>query len=851
MIDSIKPFAIYAQQSVNQVFTALETRATGLTAQQVTSRRQQFGSNSISTHETKWYSILFSQFASPFIYILIVVACISWLLNNDGMEPVIIIGIVLLNVLIGFYQEFKAHNAAQVLQRYLVMQVKVIRNGTAHEVPSSELVPGDIVVLYPGDIIPADVRFITSDGLSIDESILTGESKASLKTSNAMHESPTSFFEATNIGFSGTEIATGSAHAIVFATGIHTAFGTIARLTTAIEKTSNFSKNLGLMSSFILRLVLVSLVVSFVAHLLIKGTTVNLLELALFSCALAISVIPVALPVVTTFALTQGALALAKHKMVIKRLSAIEDLGNIELLVTDKTGTLTENSLAVTAVYDHNKEREALTYATLVEFSPMKAGNPASISFHTALYAALTPQEQQQLPNYIKHAAIPFDPVKRINRALIEHNGSFEIIMLAVPEEIDKRCSHLTAQERTAASAWAAEQGHQGNRVLIAAKRNVTSLSQGKELLAEDFDATFLGMISFADPLKSSSKEAILRARDLGVKLKILSGDAPEVCGAVAYQVGLITDKNDVLTGTTFAQATEAEQEALVLRYHVFARILPDQKFKIVQLLRQHFVVGYMGDGVNDAPALKEADVALAVHNAAHIAYEAADIIMLGNSLMVIINGIAEGRKIFANTLKYIRTTLSTNFGNFYAIAIIALFIDYLPMLPAQLLLLNIFSDLPMIAIATDNVSTAELKKPGRYDIRAITLIATMLGLVSSLFDFITFATFSGVSPATLQTSWFIVSILTELVFIFSIRSRTIFFKAARPSWPLASLAAFVACISVGLPYTRIGQELFLFVPIPAIYLVRIAAIVAAYFIATETAKLAYYRFYDNHTKTL
>lgn len=845
---SLQSFAECAQQSIDKLYSTLETRDTGLTSQEAAKRKQQCGPNSIPAHDTRWYTILIQQFKSPVIYILIIVAIIAWLLNG-GMEPFIIAGIVLINACISFFQEFKAQNAAALLQHYLALKVKVMRNNAPAELASEELVPGDLIFLYPGDIIPADVRFIKTDGLSIDESILTGESKESLKTNATMSEAPATFFEANNIGFSGTVVTSGEAQAVVFATGTHTTFGAIAHLTTTIEKTSNFSKNLSLISNFILRLVAISLTVTFIAHLLIKGSDTSIMELLFFSCALAISVIPVALPVVTTFALTQGALALAKQKMVIKRLSAIEDLGNIELLVTDKTGTITENSLAVADVYDHGNERDALISATLVEYSPLKTGNPASISFHTALYASLTTQEQRSLNHYVKHAAIPFDPVKRINRALVEHDGVFDIIMLAVPEEITQRCSHLSTEQRNKATAWAHEQGNRGNRVLIVAKRTVNSISQGKELLAQDFDATFIGMISFTDPLKASSKKAIIHAQELGIKLKIMSGDAPQVCGAVAYDVGLVTDRNEVITGDQFAQAGEKEKEELVLRYHVFARILPDQKCHIIQLLRKQFVVGYMGDGVNDAPALKEADVALAVHNAAHIAYEAADIILLGNSLMVIVNGIEQGRKIFTNTLKYIRTTLSTNFGNFYAIAIVSLFIDYLPMLPAQILLSNIFTDLPMIAIATDNVRKAELKQPGRYDIKSIIFIATILGLVSNIFDFITFAVFAGSPHAAVQTSWFLVNIFTGLVFIFSIRSKIAFFRASRPSWQLASLALLVALVAVTLPYTVLGQKLFLFVPLPGLYLLKIGIITGAFFITTEIAKLTYYRVLEGQLK--
>jgi len=836
-------FSVYTTKTVSELMQDFGTSPEkGLTQDQAKKRLQQFGSNEIKSKEAGWSGLLLRQFQSPFIYLLLAVAVISFFLQNH-VDGAVILSVVALNALFGFFQEYKAAKTLKLLKQYIISKVIVIRDGQETEILNSDLVPGDIVVLYPGDIIPADVRFIQDQNLTVDESVLTGESVTVKKNSDVLAAQAIELFKATNIGFWGTTIMTGKALGLVFATGVHTALGDITKLTVETNRLSSFEKGIARFSAFILRLMLISIVVIFIAHFIIKGGQVDFIELTLFCCALAVTVVPEALPIVTMFALSQGAMRLAQRKAVVKRLSAIEDLGNIEILCTDKTGTLTENVSVVESVYGE-PARSVIFYGALVStFYSTKFVQARG--FDLALFKYLTQDEQKQLDEYKRIAEIPFDPTRRRNLLLTCKSNEFELISRGSPEDVLACCSGISDSLKAELSQWIQNEGFQGRRILAVARKKLTgSFDHSTDLIPFENDMEFVGLIGFGDPLKKTAHEAIKKARLLNVEIKILSGDTPEVCGAIAYQVGLITDRTQVITGTDFATKSDQEKYDLVRSMNVFARISPQQKYEIITLLQQDKEVGYIGDGINDAPALKVANVALAVQDAAGIAREAADIILLKKSLLVIVEGIEEGRRIFANTLKYIRTTLSTAFGNFYSVGLISLFVPYLPLLPVQLLLINVLPDFPMLAIATDTMDPAELRRPAKYDVRSFILLATILGLISSMFDFIFFALFSRISPVVLQTGWFIENILTALIFIFSIRTTKPFFKGSRPSMPLVILAIAVAIVSMALPYTALGQKLFSFVPLEPKLLLWIFGIVITYFITTDSIKCIYYRYY-------
>ncbi len=425
---------------------------------------------------------------------------------------------------------------------------------------------------------------------------------------------------------------------------------------------------------------------------------------------------------------------------------------------------------------------------------------------------------------------------------LVRDQAQAVMVIRGAPEEVISLSPALAEPARQALAGWLSEKGRLGERTIAIAQRVLPLATTG--ISVDDVkDLEFLGALAFTDPIKPSTYRAVEKAKELGVSIKIITGDSAEVAGAVGVQIGLMDDPTRVISGSSL-MALPPEKRGQALRDHaVIARVTPEQKYEIIRILQESFTVGFLGEGINDAPALKLAGVSLAVDSAADIAREAADIILMQKNLEVIVEGIRSGREVFANTITYLKATLASNFGNFYAIAISSLFIPFLPMLPLQILLVNLLSDFPMISIATDNVDTAELGRPKKYDIREIVLISTLLGVVSTVVDFMFFAIFVNQGAAILQTNWFIGSILTELVFLFSIRTRLPFYKATRPSSYVMGLTSLAAAVTILLPYTSFGQTVFRFTPPTAMHLGIILGLVIAFFIVAELVKISYYRF--------
>lgn len=832
------------QQSINEIFASFATSPNGLDAEEARRRLQTYGENTVRGTSTTWMQIFGRQFKSPFVYLLLFAALVSILLG-ERTDAAFILLFIAINTVIGFYQEYHSERTLRLLQTFVVPKCHVKRKGKIEVVESSTVVPGDLLALEPGDLLVADVRFVNVTDVLVDESVLTGESVPVRKSSDAMRTPVSELFEAANLGFSGTTVVSGKAEGIVVATGKETAFGGIAKLATETKRTSGFASGIGRFSSFILRLVVITLVLMFFANIIIKGRNANIGELLIFSIALAVSAIPEALPVVTTFSLSRGALRLAKHKVVVKRLSSIEDLGSIEVLCTDKTGTLTENKLTVAETYGMEPDR-TLFLAALA--SPDATGRrDSNNAFDLAVWNALPSDQQREAQQHRQVAELPFDPERRRNAMLSSaSDGTLTLIVRGAPETILPLCIGLEIRAKTDLEKWVAEQGAQGRRVLAIATR----VYAGGTLHEDDErDLRFSGIIAFADPIKKSAYEAVGKAKRLGVRIKILTGDGPEVAGAVAKTIGLLDSVADVMTGAELEQRPALEQLEAVQRAAVFARVSPEQKYRIIQLLEQRYQVGFLGEGINDAPALKMANVALVVESASGIAREASDIMLLQKGLDVIIDGIKEGREVFANTTKYIKSTLASNFGNFYTIAVVSLFIDFLPMLPIQILLVNLLSDFPMIAVATDTVDADELQRPKSYDIRNIVFIASLLGLVSTVFDFLFLGVFFHSQPAVLQTMWFLESILTELVFLFSIRTKGAFWKAQRPSSPILWLTALAAMTTIVLPFTHLGQREFHFVQPAAWAMAALFTIIILYFASSELVKLLIHRYEQREQK--
>ncbi|OGH87844.1 MAG: hypothetical protein A3J93_05405 [Candidatus Magasanikbacteria bacterium RIFOXYC2_FULL_42_28] len=811
----------------------------GLTPGEAKARLIKFGKNKLSAHETRWWQIFGRQFKSPFIYLLFFATGLAFFLG-EKTDAIMILAFIVINTGLGFGQEFHSEKALQILQKFVVARARVRRGGAEDLIDATELVPGDIVVIENGDIVPADLRLIETEDLVIDESTLTGESVAIFKQTNVVrNDKVIEPHEAANICFSGASVVGGRGVGVVIATGATTMMGRLARLTVETERESVFEKGIAKFSRFILRMISVILILMFAANIAIKGWE-NLSELILFTIALAVGVIPEALPLVATVSLSRGALNLARKHVVARRLSAVEDLGSIEILCTDKTGTITENKLKVVAMRADDEGLCLFNAALASSFLASGIRDPNN-SFDLALWHKLSATERERARSFERINEIPFDPTRRRNDVLVRQGDDCLLVVRGAPEAVLELC-HLSAPAKKELYEWMAEQGNLGRRVIAIAGKEEKNVEHCK-IVDDEADLNFFGLIAFEDPVKPTTTEALAHAKHLGLRVVILTGDAREVATAVAKNIKLIKDGDTVLTGEELLALSEDEQIAAVDKVQVFARVSPEQKYHIIQLLQNKYEVGFLGEGINDAPALKLANVALVVDGASDIARDAADIVLLNRSLDVIVDGVKNGREIFANVVKYLKITLISNFGNCYAVAAASLLVAYLPMLPVQILLLNLLSDFPMVAIALDRVDSAELKRPRSYNIKEVALMAVFLGLVSTIFDFIFFALFKNFGAATLQTNWFIGSVLTELALIYSVRTHFFFLKARRPSGVLSILSVLAVVATVILPLTSLGQEWFKFTPPSLNDYGLIFGVVGIYFVVTEIIKLLYYRF--------
>ncbi|MBI4092732.1 MAG: HAD-IC family P-type ATPase [Candidatus Kerfeldbacteria bacterium] len=833
-------------QHARDVFTLLKSSPDGLAPAEANQRLLRDGLNAPPERERRWFSLLLRQYATPLVLLLVAAAVISFLVG-DRTDGLTIVGILIVNGLLGFIQEFKSARSLRELKRYLKNETTV-RRRQVKTVNRTDLVVGDVVLLKIGDAVPADLRLTNDRELRFDESTLTGESQEVAKSSTPLAEPTSAIHQCTNLAFAGTVVLRGEGEGIVIATGARTVMGSIAKLVASTKHVSTFEQNLRQFSSFLIKIVAISLGVVFLTNLLTKGTTINLTEQLLFALALAVSVIPEALPAVTTITLSRGAIQLAKKHVVVKRLSAIEDLGHIDVLCTDKTGTLTENRLAVTRLI--TAARRPLIEAALQAIpNSIRAGAKSSGDPFDLALLEYAQHQGEKIPRGDVVAELPFDPERRRSGSLVRQHRSHRFIVRGAPESVLPLCQRDAEDHPIAIETLirrAQELGRVGERVIALASRDVsppypTDLSQLERNLV------FLGFVSFVDPIKPTSRRALLDAEKLGVTIKIVTGDSPGVAGAVARKLGLIRAETEVISGEQLDRLSDPEYDHAARTYRVFARMAPSQKYRLIRTLQASSSVGFLGEGINDTPSLKLATVAIVVNSAADAARETADIVLLDKSLQVIVDGIHQGRMIFANVLKYIKYTLVGNFGNFFAIAGISLITNFLPMLPVQILLTNILTDFPLVAVAGDRVDPKEVRRPQHFRLRELGFLTLTLGLVSSLFDFIFFGVFHSYSPATIQTLWFTGSILSELILIYSIRTNLGFEKTRGASPTLIWLTLAAGLAAVALPFSQFGQTAFHFISPSANSLFIVAAIVLTYFVATEMVKQLYYRNYRHH----
>jgi Mg2+-importing ATPase len=827
-------FSEFTKKEIKEAFEVLKSRESGLSEEEVKERQRMYGLNEIKEKEVSAIEIFVKQLKSPFFYILLIAAILAFFIG-EKIDSLLIVIFASLNVILGFSQEYRAHRALSLLRSYFPPDVNVLRNGKEKIIDKKFLVPGDIVILQTGDIVPADLRIIEATNLLVDESTLTGESEPVAKISEKLERETNQIFEAKNILFSGTAIVSGKAKGIVISTGKETEIGKIGKLIARIEKPSLYQKEILDFSRVIIRFVVLTIFLIFIANLILKRQQ-SPIDFLIFCLALLVGLVPEALPVVVGVSLSNGALRLAKRNVLVKRLEAIEDLGNIEVLCTDKTGTITENKLTLTEIFSKDEEK-CLNFAffasSLLEKEIDVVQNPFDLAIYQKVEAKIKELKKAKLIY-----EIPFSPQRLRNSSLIEFEGKRFLISRGAPEKI---LEISKGNEREEILRVAREKGKEGKRVLAIAFKEFSGNSFSE---SDEKDLEFLGILCFLDPLKKDAKKTLNLAKRLGVQIKILTGDSKEVATQIAKEIGLIKEESEVILGKDLEKLSEKEFDEACEKYFVFARVLPETKLKIIKSLQKKYEVGFVGEGINDAPALKEANVGIAVRGAAEISKEVSDIILLKDDLHTIVEGIRRGRNIFSNIQKYIKATLASNFGNMYSMAGISLISPFLPMLPTQVLLLNLLSDLPMVSIATDTLDPEELRRPRAQKFSQIFPYIFFLSLVSSLFDFIFFGIFFKQGEKSIQTHWFLLSVLTELAIIFSVRTRKFFLLAKAPSSILVSLSILVFIVSFILPFTKFGQNYFYFISPTFQTILIILSLGLAYLLANEIVKHLYFRHY-------
>lgn len=828
-----------AAESVEAVLAAVESSATGLSDAEAAARLERFGPNAVRGHRARPGLVLWRQVRSPILLLLFATAAVSALVGERA-EAAIIAVILLISIGLGFVNEFRAERAADALHDRLRHTVVAVRDGVRRAVDVTELVRGDVVVLSVGTVVPADLRLIETSGLECDESIVTGEAASVAKSVEPVARGA-GIGDLSSSALMGTVVHAGRGTGVIVATAGETEFGRIAVGLGAQNPQTEFQRGLGRFSAFLLAVALILSSVIFVAALLLGRP---IIESLLFSLAIAVGITPQLLPAVVSTSLAAGSRALARHRVLVKRMVCIEDLGDLDLLVTDKTGTLTTGRIAFDRAVpvDGVSADELLLLALLaVDADPLanRAARVDAVGL-TPLDAALLDAPgaaDAPVGAYRRLAVRPFDHERRRCTTLVAAAGSDPIVVVkGAPESVLPLCTG----SGDAVAAELAELYATGARVVVVASRPAPGLT-GLDDSAEHGLAV-RGFLVFADAVRPDASASLARLAALGVEVKIATGDSATVAERVCDQLGMA--RRGTLTGDDVDALDDRALVDAARAASIFARVSPEQKARIVLALRRKGrAVGFLGDGVNDALALHRADVGISVDSAVDVAKDAADVLLLDKDLDVLADGVTEGRRIFANTIKYVLMGTSSNFGNMFSASVASVVLPFLPMLPGQILLNNLLYDSSQLAIPTDHVDAEQLRAPAHWDIPAIRRFMLLFGPISSVFDFATFALMLfalNAAPPEFRSGWFIESIATQTLIVFAVRTRRVPFLRSRPSRPLVLSVLAVVAIGAWLPYSPFAGVLG-FTPLPAVFVLALAGMVVAYLFLVEVAKVGYY----------
>lgn len=856
IINRIRSLSSLPQDELMREF---DSSVNGLSEGAVDAAKKKFGRNVVSHDKEKpWYIQLIYAFNNPFNIVLFILAAVA-LSTGDKEGMSIIIVMVLLSVVIKFTQEYKSGKSAAALRALVhttctVKRVNDQGECIKQEVLMEELLPGDIVVLAAGDIIPADLRILHSKDLFISQSALTGEALPVEKKADVILNDKESVLMIENICFMGTNVDIGSAEAIVLATGQSTYFGSMASSLTQNKVQTSFDIGINKVSWILVRFMLVLAPVVFFISGFTKG---NWVEALLFALSVAVGLTPEMLPVVVTANLAKGAIRMAKDKVVVKRLNSIQNFGAMNVLCTDKTGTLTEDRIVLIKHLDPfgRESEQVLQYAFQNSFFQSGLKNMVDM----AILKNEELQGREALENdWTKVDEIPFDFIRRKMSVVLQNKqtGKYLLICKGAVEEmiassglIDKGngAEMLGSEDKQRIVQLSEEQNADGLRLLAVGHKYYDVHNAEAYTVKDESELVLDGFVAFLDPPKASAKEALASLKTNGIQVKVLTGDNDIVTKKVCKEVGL--DVDVVVKGAEIDKMTDEQLAETVVGCHIFAKLTPLQKSRIVTSLRkQNYVVGFMGDGINDAPSLRESDVGISVDTAVDISKESADLILLQKSLSVLNDGVIEGRKTFANTMKYIKITASSNFGNVFSMLGASALFPFLPMLPLQILILNMLYDLSQISLPWDQVDRDYLTKPRKWEASDIQRFMLYMGPPSSFFDYMTFGVLFWVfgansveHQAVFQTGWFLESLVTQTLIVQVLRTEKIPFIQSRPSRVVVGTACLLLCIGFILPNTSIGTTLG-FTSMPWHFYVWLIGISLAYLFLTNFIKRWYIR---------
>jgi Mg2+-importing ATPase len=841
----------------------LESTENGITSDEAEKRLEEFGKNELAhTKEIGVIQDLYNRCKSPLVIQLIVIALISSLMG-DSKSTIVVVCMIILSIGLSFILDRRSSKAVETLGKRIKSHVVVLRDGKEMDIPISEIVPGDIVLLHAGSIIPADIRLLSAKDFFVSQSVLTGESLPIEKKAEPQ-ELPNGFvFELTNACFQGSNVLSGTARGIAVNTGIHTYFGSISeRLGESRPKTSF---DIGI-RSFTWLMIRFMLVMVFAVFMIIGLTKGNWLEALLFGVTIAVGLTPEMLPMIVTVNLAKGALIMSKKKVIVKQITSIQNFGAIDILCTDKTGTLTQDKVVLEKHVDitGKESQDVLLYAYLNSF--YQTGLRNLLDRTVISHIDLKVETKCQLVD-----ELPFDFQRRRMSVAVEYEGDHVLICKGAVEEIYSICSYYQIDEEVYPLIQmihddlyedVEDLNNEGYRVLAIAYREFPK-TKSTFTVADESDMILLGYIAFFDPPKDSAAQAIASLQKVGVKVKILTGDNALVTKKVCNDVGLPIDK--IITGNELINLSDTDFAKVVEDRNVFAKLSPVQKEKVIHVLRQSgHVVGYMGDGINDSPSLRAADVGISVDSGVDVAKEAADIVLLEKSLLVLEDGIKEGRKVFANIIKYIRMSASSNFGNMFSVVGASYLIPFLPMKPIQILLNNLLYDFSQTGIPTDNVDPELIDKPLKWNINNIKKFMLFIGPISSIFDYATFGLMwfffksneflnpvissadKLYSQNLFQTGWFVESLLTQTLIVHIIRTQKIPFFGSMASVPMTLTTLFIMAIGVWLPYSPFAS-IFGFVPLAPIYWLWIAGFLVSYGILAHLVKTWFFKRYGEN----